>query len=206
MDPISIGLAGGGLISSFIGQQRAAKRMREEQRLVDKQIADLTSWKEMETSRPYLESNVGRNIMTKATDQFRKQAQTAQSTAAITGASDESAIAQKAAAGENLANVASNVAAQGTVREDQINQQYRSNLANLTAQKLGLIQGQAQSGANLVTSAGSFLQGLGPMLGAGEGDSGAGAMWPNAVIPVGTNTFTGRNAAQDLAMKNLGGN
>lgn len=167
MDPISIGLAGAGLISSFIGQQQAAKRMREGNQLVNKQIADLTSWKEMETSRPYLESNVGRNIMTKATDQFRKQAQTAQSTAAITGASDESVIAQKAAAGESLANVASNVAAQGTVREDQINQQYRSNLAQLMAQKLGLVQGQAQSGANLASSAGSFLQGLGPMLGSG---------------------------------------
>ena len=166
MDPISIGLAAAGLLSGFIGQQKAAKRMREGNQLVNKQIADLTSWKEMETDRPYLESNVGRNIMTKATEQFRKQAQTAQSNAAITGASDESVVAQKAAAGENLANVASNVAAQGSVREDQINQQYRSNLSQLMAQKLGLIQGQAQSGANLATSAGSFLSGLGPMLGA----------------------------------------
>jgi len=164
MDPISIGLAGVGLVSSLIGQQQAAKRMREGNQLVDKQIADLTSWKEMETDRPYLESNVGRNIMTKATDQFRKQAQQAQSAAAITGASDEAVIAQKAAAGENLAGVASNVAAQGAVREDQINQQYRSNLSNLLQQKLGLIQGQAQSGANLATSAGSFLQSIGPSL------------------------------------------
>lgn len=195
MDPLSIGLAGAGLISSFIGQQSAAKKMREGNQLVNKQIADLTSWKEMETSRPYLESNVGRNIMTKATDQFRKQAQTAQSTAAITGASDESVIAQKAAAGENLANVASNVAAQGTVREDQINQQYRSNLANLMAQKLGLIQGQAQSGANLATSAGSFLQGLGPALLDGSGGGGGNPL-------TGLNQF-GRTPVQENALNKI---
>jgi len=194
MDPISIGLAGAGLISSFIGQQQAAKRMREGNQLVNKQIADLTSWKEMETNRPYLDSNVGRNIMTKATDQFRKQAQQAQSTAAITGASDEAVIAQKAAAGENLANVASNVAAQGTVREDQINQQYRSNLSNLLAQTLGLIQGQAQSGANLATSAGSFLQGLGPSLLMGA-ESGAGGVDPLK----GLSQF-GRTPAQNNAL------
>jgi hypothetical protein len=169
MDPISIGLAGAGLLANFIGQQQAAKRMREGNQLVNKQIADLTAWKELETDRPYLESNVGRNIMTKATEQFRKQAQQAQSTAAVTGASDEAVIAQKAAAGENLAGVASNVAAQGAVREDQINQQYRSNLSNLLAQKLGLIQGQAQSGANLASSAGSFLSSLGPSLTTGTG-------------------------------------
>lgn len=172
MDPLSIGLAGAGLISDFIGQQQAAKQMREGNQLVNKQIADLTSWKEIETSRPYLESNVGRNIMTKATDQFRQQAQQAQSTAAITGASDEAVIAQKAAAGENLAKVGSDVAAQGAVREDQINQQYRSNLANLMAQKLGLIQGQAQSGANLASSASSFLQGIGPSLLTGAAGAG----------------------------------
>jgi len=80
------------------------------------------------------------------------------------------------------------------VREDQINQQYRSNLSNLLAQKLGLIQGQAQSGANLATSAGSFLQGIGPSLLTGA-EGGAGGVDPLK----GLNQF-GRTPVQNNAL------
>lgn len=169
MDPLSIGLAAGGLITSFIGQQQSAKQMREAQRLVNNQIADLTAWKDIETNRPYLDTNAGRNVMTRAMDTYRNQAKAAKSTAAITGASDEAALAQQASSQQALGDVMSNVAAQGVAREDQINSIYRSNLANLMAQKVGLIQGKAQSGANLASSAGSFLQGIGPSLLTGTG-------------------------------------
>lgn len=174
MDPLSIGLAAGGLITSFIGQQQAAKQMREAQRLVNNQIADLTAWKDIETNRPYLDTNAGRNVMTRATDIYRNQAKAAKSTAAVTGASDEAALAQQASSQQALGDVMSNVAAQGVAREDQINNIYRSNLANLMAQKVGLATGRAQSGANLASSAGSFLQSVGPsLLGADAGAVGA---------------------------------
>lgn len=175
MDPLSIGLAAGGLITNFIGQQQAAKQMREAQRLVNSQIADLTAWKDTETNRPYLDSNAGRAVMTRAMDTYRNQAKNAKSAVAVTGASDEAALAQQASSQQALGDVMSNVSAQGTAREDQINNVYRSNLANLMAQKVGLIQGKAQSGANLASSAGSFLQSVGPsLLGGGQAGTTAG--------------------------------
>lgn len=194
MDPISIGLAAGGLITNFIGQQSAAKQMREANALVNKQIADLTAWKDTETNRPYLDTNAGRNVMTRATDIYRNQAKNARSTAAVTGASDEAALAQQSASQEALGNVLSNTAAQGVAREDQINNVYRSNLANLMAQKVGLIQGKAQSGANLASSAGSFLQGIGPSLLTGKSAP---------ELPKGIDPFTGRSAAQDIMVNQI---
>jgi hypothetical protein len=164
MDPLSIGLAGAGFLSNLIGQQQNAKDMRSARNLVNSQIADLTAWRDTGVNQPYLDSNVGRNVITKAFEGFRNNAQNAKSTAAVTGASDESVIAQQDNAGKQLGNVMSDVAVQGTIRADQIENQYRSNLANLLAQKLGIIQGDAQSGANLATSAGSFMQGTAPML------------------------------------------
>ncbi len=194
MDPLSIGLAAGGLLTSFIGQQQSAKRMREAQGLVNKQIADLTAWKDTETNRPYLDTNAGRNVMTRAMDTYRNQAKAARSTAAVTGASDEAALAQEANAQQALGNVLSNTAAMGAAREDQINQAYRSNLANLMAQKVGLIQGQAASGANLATSAGSFLQGIGPSLITGNAPK----------LPGGLDQF-GRTPGQNQALGAIAG-
>jgi len=162
MDPVTIGLAAGGMLMNIFGQQKAAKEAREAQGLVGSQIADLTAWKNTQVNQPYIDSNVGRGIITKAFDKFRDQATQAKSTAAVTGASDEAVVAQQGNAQQALGNVMSDVSAQGTIRADQIEGQYRSNLANLLSQKMGLIQQQGQSGANLASSAGSFMAGLAP--------------------------------------------
>lgn len=163
MEPITLGLAGAGLAANLIGQISSANKQKQASRLLNSQIADLTGWKNLEANRNYLDSNAGRNVINKASEKFRQQAQTAKSAEAITGASDEAALAQSAAAGENLGSVISDVAAQGAVREDQIQNQYRTNMANLIQQKIGLLQGQSQSGSNLASSAGSFISGLAPL-------------------------------------------
>jgi hypothetical protein len=150
------------MLMNMYGQQKAAKEARDAQGLVNNQIADLTAWRNTSVNQPYLDSNAGRGVITKAFNKFRDQAQQAQSTAAVTGASDEAVVAQQGNAQAALGNVMSDVSAQGTIRADQIENQYRSNLANLLLQKMGLIQQQGQSGANLASSAGSFMAGLAP--------------------------------------------
>ena len=192
MDPITIGLSAAGLLANLFGQSKAAKATKEQNKLVGGQIADLTSWHDTQKNQPYIDSNVGRSVINKALDTFKGQAKTAESTAAITGASDEAVIAAKGNLQDALGNVFSNVAAQGTAREDQIENRYRSNLGQLLAVKMGLQGQQAQSGANLAGTASSFLQGLAPMF-AGTGN--------NALK--GLNQF-GRTAGQEGALKQMG--
>ena len=163
IDPLSIGLAGAGLLTNVVGNIFSGKANRKAQEGVDDQIADLTAWKDTQVNQDPLKSNVGKNIMRKALDTAKQQARTADSKSAITGASAEQNIAEKSAIQKGLSDTASNIASYATAREDQIEGRYRSNLSNLLGQKTNMALNKAQQGANVAQSAGSFLQGLAPM-------------------------------------------
>jgi len=163
IDPLSIGLAGAGLLTNVVGNIFSGKANRKAQGIVDDQIADLTAWRDTEVNRDPLKSNVGKNIMRKALDTAKQQARTADSKSAITGASAEQSIAEKGNIQKGLSDTMSNIAGYATAREDQIEGRYRSNLSQLLNQKTNMQLNKAQQGANVASSAGSFLQGLAPM-------------------------------------------
>jgi len=160
-------LPGAGLASSLIGNLFSGGKNRKAMGIVNEQIADLTAWKDIGTNIDPLKTNVGKSIMQKSIDRAKTKARNIESTGAITGASAEKQIAEKAGVQKGLSDTASNLAAYGSQRADRIEGQYRSNLTNLLSQKTGMLQGQAQSGANLAGSAGSFLQGLAPLYAGG---------------------------------------
>ena len=173
IDPLSIGLAGAGLLTNVVGNIFSGKANRKAQEGVDDQIADLTAWKDTQVNQDPLKSNVGKNIMRKALDTAKQQARTADSKSAITGASAEQNIAEKSVIQKGLSDTASNIASYATAREDQIEGRYRSNLGNLLGQKTNMALNKAQQGANVAQSAGSFLQGLAPMFANTGSDPGA---------------------------------
>ena len=161
-------LPGAGLATGILGSIFGGAARRKQQDLINSQISDLTAWRDKGVNQDPMKSNVGQSIMRKALDTAKTQRQTIESSAAVTGASAEKEIAQKAGIQKGLSNTMSNIAGYATAREDQIEGQYRSNLGQLLGQKSALLGGQAQSGSNLSGNAGSFLQGLAPMF-AGTG-------------------------------------
>ena len=160
--------AGIGVVSQLVGNIFSGKANKKAVGVVDDQIADLTAWRDTETNRDPMQSNVGKNVMRKALDTAKSQAKLIDSKSAVTGASAEQNVAEKAGVQKGLSDTLSNVASYATAREDQIEGRYRSNLGNLMGQKTGLLQQKAQQGANVAGSAGDFLQGLAPMF---AGDS-----------------------------------
>jgi hypothetical protein len=164
----AIALAGAGLASNLIGNIFSGKANRKAQEGVDDQIADLTAWKDTQVNQDPLKSNVGKNIMRKALDTAKQQARTVDSKSAVTGASAEQNIAEKSNIQKGLSNTMSNIAGYATAREDQIEGRYRSNLSQLLNQKTNMQLNKAQQGANVASSAGSFIQGLAPMFADGE--------------------------------------
>ena len=160
---LTLGLSAAGLLANVFGQSQAARQTKKAEGVLEGQIADLSAWRDTEVNRPFLESNVGRSVITKATDQFKDQAKQAESAASVLGASDESVIATKGKAKDALGDVFSNVARYGAAREDQIEGRYQNTLSNLLGQKTNMLLGKAQSGANLAGTAGDFLSGLAPM-------------------------------------------
>lgn len=156
-------LPGVGFVTGLLGNLFSGGKNRKAMNIINQQIADLTAWRDKEVNIDPLKSSVGKSIMQKSLDRAKTQARNIESGSAITGASEEQQIAEKEGIQKGLSETASNLAAYGTQRADQIEGQYRSNLANLLSQKAGILMGQAQSGANLGGSAGSFLQGLAPL-------------------------------------------
>ena len=165
---LGIALGGAGLLTGVLGSIFGGAANRKAKNLVNTQIADLTAWRDKGVNQDPMKSNVGQSIMRKALDTAKTQRQTIESSAAVTGASAEKEIAQKAGVQKGLSNTMSNIAGYATAREDQIEGRYRSNLGQLLGRKSALLQGQAQSGSSVASNAGSLLQGLAPMF-AGSG-------------------------------------
>ena len=164
MNPVTIGLSAAGLLANLFGQYKSGQANNANMGLVNGQIADLTSWYDTQKNQPYVDSNVGRSVINRALDTFKQQAKNADSTAAVTGASDEAQIAVKGNAQNALGDVFSKIAAYGTQRQDDVENKYRSNLGQLLYSKMGLQSQQAQSGSNLASSSASFMAGLAPLL------------------------------------------
>lgn len=174
MDPITIGLSAAGLLANLFGQAKAGQATKEQSSLVNGQIADLTSWYDTQKNQPYVDSNVGRSAINRALETFKQQAKNAESTAAVTGASDEAQIAVKGNAQNALGDVFSKIAAYGTQRQDNTENRYRSNLGQLLYTKMGLQGQKAQGASNLASNAASFMSGLAPLFASGDNTSGAG--------------------------------
>ena len=174
MNPVTIGLSAAGLLANLFGQYKSGQANNANMGLVNGQIADLTSWYDTQKNQPYVDSNVGRSVINRALDTFKQQAKNADSTAAVTGASDEAQIAVKGNAQNALGDVFSKIAAYGTQRQDDVENKYRSNLGQLLYSKMGLQSQQAQSGSNLASSSASFMAGLAPLFASGKDKSGTG--------------------------------
>jgi len=172
--PIMIGLAAASLLANLYGQKKAGDAANDQSNLVNGQIADLTSWYDTQKNQPYVDSNVGRSVINRALETFKQQAKNAESTAAVTGASDEAQIAVKGNSQNALGDVFSKIAAYGTQRQDDAENNYRSNLGRLLYTKMGLQGQQAQSGANLAGNSASFMAGLAPLFASGKSTSGTG--------------------------------
>lgn len=155
---IGLPIIGAGL--NFLGNIFGGSANRKARNLVDEQITDLTSYRDTQINRDPLKSNVGKNIMRRALDSAKERSKTIESNASITGASDESVIAQKEGVQKGLSDTMSNIASYATVREDQIEGRYRSNLSNLLGQKVNMLGNQAQSASNLASNAGEFVKSL----------------------------------------------
>jgi len=164
MNPVTIGLSAAGLLANLFGQYKAGQATESQNKLVNGQIADLTSWYDTQKNQPYVDSNVGKSVIERALETFKQQAKNAESTAAVTGSSDEAQIAVKGNAQNALGDVFSKIAAYGTQRQDDVENKYRSNLGQLLYTKMGLQQQKAQGASNLAGNAASFMSGLAPLL------------------------------------------
>ena len=160
MDPLTLVSGAASLGASIFGQIKAAKANRENQRIIGDEINDLTSWYETEKNRNFLDSNMGKDVLTKAKEAILQRNKENESRAVITGASDESKVAAKKAEADSFNNSLSRLASYGSQREDRIEGNFRQNLSGLLGQKMQLNSQQAESASNLSSNASDVLSNI----------------------------------------------
>lgn len=111
---------------------QAARKQRE---IIDTQKKDNEAW----YNRNYYEDSTQRSdaqrAMQMARDAMKSRYNQAQASVVVTGATDESIAAQKAATNQVVSSAASSIAATGDSRKDSIDQQYLNTKANLAQQE-----------------------------------------------------------------------
>lgn len=160
-------IAGMGMqaLGSIIGGAAQARAARKQRDIINTQKKDNEAW----YNRNYYEDSTQRSdaqrAMQMARDAMKSRYNQAQASGVVTGATDESIAAQKAATNQVVSSAASSIAATGDARKDSIDQQYlntKSNLAQQEAatwQKQGAAIGQAAQGVG--QAAGSFMESSG---------------------------------------------
>ena len=152
-------------LGSIVGGAAMAQAARKQREIIDTQKKDNEAW----YNRNYYEDSTQRSdaqrAMQMARDAMKSRYNQAQASGVVTGATDESIAAQKAATNQVVSSAASSIAATGDARKDSIDQQYlntKSNLAQQEAatwQKQGAAIGQAAQGVG--QAAGSFMESSG---------------------------------------------
>ena len=116
-------------------QAASSEAARKQRAIIDKQKKDNEAW----YNRNYYEDSTQRSdaqrAMQMARDAMKSRYNQAQASGVVTGATDESIAAQKAATNQVVSSAASSIAATGDSRKDSIDQQYLNTKANLAQQE-----------------------------------------------------------------------
>lgn len=125
----------GGAIAGGAAKRKEAKRQAA---IINQQKADNQTWYDRRYNEDSTQRADAQKAMQMARDTMKDRYNQATASAVVTGATDESIAAQKAAANQVLADTTSNIVVQGDARKDAIEQQYMANKQNFANQEMNL--------------------------------------------------------------------
>lgn len=157
--------------SSYYGGLRSS----EANKAANQKVADMQrenqAWYDRRYNEDPLQRTSAQRVLSRTQEMLRQRNKAAEGKAAVTGGTEESLAATKAANAEAVAEAASRIAAQGEARKDNIEQMYRGTKNALTQQQIGIEQNRAnniaQAAAGVGKAAGGLMSGL-------DGDKGEG--------------------------------
>lgn len=153
--------AGLGAAASIYGGIKAKKAAAEANRMLEAQKADNQAWYDRRYNEDATQRADAQRMLTMTMERMRERNRAAAGTAAVMGGTGEAVAAEKAANAQMLADTASQIAAAGAARKDQIESQYLTQKNNLTAQQVANQQQRAQNIAAATQGAAQALMGAG---------------------------------------------
>lgn len=153
--------AGIGLASGIMGGIKSGKAAKKQEQLINSQEAKNEAWYNRNYYQNYLDSSESRAAIKRVEDTMKKRNQEAQATAAVTGGTPESVLAQQENDQKLMSDTIEGLAARADARKEQIdavNQQNQQNIANA---RMGQQQMNEAGGAQLMgIGLGSIVNGL----------------------------------------------
>ena len=157
---------------SIFGGIKASQAMKKMKRNIEAQRKSNQAWYDRRFNEDATQRAEAQRMLTKTNDFIKNRNKAASGAQAVTGASEESVAATKAANNQVMADAASQIAAAGDQRKDVIEQQYRETdgqlqgqLNNLEANKANhivqAVQGVADAGSGIADALGTTETGIG---------------------------------------------
>jgi len=152
MNPLDI--VGGviGLGASIFGANKAAEERRKMNRYLDQQDAENKAWYNENALSDYTQRADTQNLIRNLRENLGRQNQIASNTAVVTGATPEQQAVQKEQSDKVIADTYSNIGALGQQYKDSITNRYLATKNNIAGQRMGIMQGDAQSYEDLMSS------------------------------------------------------
>ena len=146
--------------SSIYGGISSARQARKQKKYIKEQRKKNQDWYDRRYNEDATQRADAQALLARTEEMIRNRSKNAQGTAAVTGGTDESVAATKAANNEALANVAGRIAANADARKDQIEQRYHDKDDAYAGQLVGISAQQANNTAQAVQGVGSAMGNL----------------------------------------------
>lgn len=153
--------AGLGAAASIIGGIKARKAAQQANAMLDQQKAENQAWYDRRYNEDATQRADAQRMLTMTMDRMRRRNQAAAGTAAVMGSSPEAVAVEKEANAQALADTASQIAAAGAARKDQVENQYLAQKNALTQQQIAVKNQQAANIGQAAGAAGQALMGAG---------------------------------------------
>ena len=157
--------AGIGLGTSIYGNIKAGKESKKMNRMIKRKERELDSYYKGELAKSTLDTEYAKSAMKKIREQLDERRKRSDSTAAITGASDEAKVAEKANDSKSISDAVTSLAQYGSQRKDALRREYMGRKDGIFSARMGMSHGRQQSAMNLSNngwnSIGTFINAFG---------------------------------------------
>lgn len=155
-------IIGGGMkaAGSIFGGISASKAIKKAKRNIEAQRQKNQDWYDRRYNEGSTQRADAQRILTQTEESIRQRNRQAAGNAAVTGGTDESVAAAKAANNQALANATAQIAAQGEARKDNIEATYMQNDNAFVSQLNDLEQQKAQAIKEAVQDVGDTAAGF----------------------------------------------
>ncbi|MDR1089937.1 MAG: hypothetical protein LBL79_02585 [Prevotella sp.] len=151
--------AGIGLAGSIFGGINAAKQRRKMNQYLNQQDTENKAWYNANALSDYTQRADAQNLMGQLRNTLTKQNKIAANTAVVTGATPEQQAVQKEQSNKVISDTFSNLGSMGQQYKDRVTDKYLSRRDSIANQRMGMMEGAAQSYENLMGSGLNMLGG-----------------------------------------------